>query len=644
MIFTLLLAISGLALSVDANCQRRVCYHTNWSQYRQGAGKFFPEDIDPNLCTHLIYSFAKMANNHLAAFEWNDEDTDWSKGMYSRFTDLKKQNPDLKTMIAVGGWNMGSAPFTRMVATAATRKDFIGDTIKFLRAHDFDGLDMDWEYPGNRGSPGEDKHKFTLFLQEMRAAFEAEAAATGNEPLLLTAAVAAGKDKIDTAYEVDAIAQALDWINLMTYDLHGGWDKYAGHNSPLYGHPSDTGDAKYYSIDYAVNYYLQKGCPPEKLVMGLPTYGRSYMLANAANHAAYSPTKGAGPAGKFTREAGFNAYYEICEKIKQGATVHNIPEQQVPYALKGNEWIGFDNVESIKNKVRYAMSKNLGGVMFWALDLDDFKGSCGEGKYPLINAAKDECGSPSAGTSAPGTTAVPAVTTPTPATHAPVTSGPHTQKPGTQAPVTQAPGTTAQPQVHHVNHTDKIKCHPTIDDFHPNPDDCTSYFICTGGLGYHVHCAQGLTFNANTKFCDWPENHNTCQTGPGTTQGSSMTNAPVTNAPVTNAPVTNAPVTNAPVTNAPVTNAPVTNTPVTNAPVTSPPVKTPAPSFNIATACDDLGYSDGVHHDPSSCQHFFECVNGQTVRLNCPPGTAFNPSFLGCDFPDHVPGCSPDRR
>jgi chitinase len=61
-------------------------------------------------------------------------------------------NPSVKTSIAVGGWNLGSAPFTRMVATAASRQEFATSTVKFLRDHNFDGLDLDWEYPANRGS------------------------------------------------------------------------------------------------------------------------------------------------------------------------------------------------------------------------------------------------------------------------------------------------------------------------------------------------------------------------------------------------------------------------------------------------------------------------------------------------------------
>lgn len=117
-----------MALSASCHAYYRVCYYTNWAQYRPSEAKFFPEDIDPFLCTHIIYSFAKIdAGNRIAMFEWNDND------MYVRFNNLKRQNPRLKTLLAVGGWNHESgavSPFSRMVSTAANRNVFVNSVIR----------------------------------------------------------------------------------------------------------------------------------------------------------------------------------------------------------------------------------------------------------------------------------------------------------------------------------------------------------------------------------------------------------------------------------------------------------------------------------------------------------------------------------
>ena len=126
-----------------ASTKRVVCYYTNWAQYRPEGGKYFPEDIDPNLCTHVIYSFAKLnAAGELAAYEWNDE-TVWSKGMYERVVDLKAQSPHLKVLLAVGGWDHGSGPFSNMVADNDLRQKFVSTSVAFLKSRRFDGLDLE---------------------------------------------------------------------------------------------------------------------------------------------------------------------------------------------------------------------------------------------------------------------------------------------------------------------------------------------------------------------------------------------------------------------------------------------------------------------------------------------------------------------
>lgn len=101
---------AGISLDWDLESDEKepsykiVCYYTNWAQYRPKPGSYFPEDIDPNLCTHIIFAFAKINDqSELEAFEWNDESTEWSSGMYQRTIDLKKKNKNLKILIAVGG-------------------------------------------------------------------------------------------------------------------------------------------------------------------------------------------------------------------------------------------------------------------------------------------------------------------------------------------------------------------------------------------------------------------------------------------------------------------------------------------------------------------------------------------------------------
>ncbi|KAK2163330.1 hypothetical protein NP493_1463g01044 [Ridgeia piscesae] len=276
---------------------------------------------------------------------------------------------------------------TAMLSTAANRKEFVDSTVKYLRDRNFDGLDLDFEYPGRRGSPSGDKQRFTFLVQELREAFDEDALATGKDRLLLTAAVGAGKGTIDRAYEVDKLSRSLDFFNVMTYDYHGGWDSQTGHNAPLYPTAAETGTDRNKNIEWTMTYYVALGAAPEKLVVGMPLYGRGYKIVDAAQHGPGTPAHGSSAPAQYTRETGVYSYYEVCDYLGNGGTRVYEDDQCVPYAYGPGTWITYDDKVSLRKKVTWLKENGFGGWLVWSLDMDDFTGDfCHSEKYPLVNS------------------------------------------------------------------------------------------------------------------------------------------------------------------------------------------------------------------------------------------------------------------
>ncbi|MCL4137154.1 UNVERIFIED_CONTAM: hypothetical protein GTU68_058097, partial [Idotea baltica] len=283
--------------------QTVVCYVATWAVYRPNRGRFTLDDVDPMLCTHLVYSFLGMDDKSFTLIPL-DPEYDINKGGFEKAIGLRAQNPQLKVTVAVGGWTEGSEKYSAMASTPASRKAFIDSVVAFLKKYDFDGLDLDWEYPANRGGKPEDKQNFVLLVKELKEVFE-------DNGWLLTAAVGAGKSTIDSAYDIPGMSKYLDYIHLMGYDYHGRWDQKTGHNAPLYPRADETLNEQMLNVNYSVRYYLERGADPEKFVLGLGLYGRTFLLTNSSNPGIGAPARKSAFAGPYTREDGFLGFNEV---------------------------------------------------------------------------------------------------------------------------------------------------------------------------------------------------------------------------------------------------------------------------------------------------------------------------------------------
>lgn len=386
--------------------------------------------------------------------------------------ELKRYNPNLKILLSIGGWNAGSVRFSNMASSPSSRLAFARSARNFLEKYNLDGFDIDWEYPAKRGGKQSDRRNFVQLLQTVKSHF-------GNR-YLLTIAVGMGKSTIDSSYNVAEISRTVDYILLMTYDLHGSWEKITGHLAPLYAKPGETNGRQFMNVDYAVRYWLSKGANPSKLIMGIPLYGRSFTLSDVGYNGMMAPAPRAGNPGPITQSAGIMSYNEIC-LVRNSWTQHWDAHQQVPYLTKGDQWLGIENEESLKLKCNFLINQRLGGAMVWALDQDDFNNACRGGNYPLLKIIGHymQLSNNPIPTQSPVTIPPPSRWTPKPTERNP-------------APITRAPlieGT----------------CPATGSLLIGDPYDRRIFHFCVNGRDYRYTCPPTLVWDPRIKLCnyDW---------------------------------------------------------------------------------------------------------------------------------------------
>lgn len=288
----------------------------------------------------------------------------------------KGAHPGQLLFASVGGWT-GSGGFSGMAHDGAARERFVASSLAFLRREGFDGIDIDWEYPGaiGAGCPAgatcdrpTDKEDFVRLARQMRAAFDAAGAADGRRYRITIAAGADGKFAAnETGPWLGRLAASLDWVNLMTYDYHGTWERSANFVAPLRAEPAAPGGG---SVDASVSLFLAEGVPAEKLVLGVPFYGKGW-TGCAPGPNADGLYQACLDLARPDHEATFEFSY-LEDRAYLGLTPrwNDAAAEATLFDPSTGTFIAYDDERSMREKARYAKDRGLRGVMFWELTAD----------------------------------------------------------------------------------------------------------------------------------------------------------------------------------------------------------------------------------------------------------------------------------
>jgi GH18 family chitinase len=341
---------------------RVVGYYESWAS-RRPCNAFWPEQIPTGVYTHINFAFAAIDPVTFEVRPGDSRDLD----LLMRVTQLKTLDPDLKVMIALGGWTFNDpgptqTTFSDIARSKDNQQKFFKSLISFLSTHNLDGVDLDWEYPvaADRSGRSEDYANFPTFLANLKSALDSSG---GRNELSIT--LPASYWYLQN-FDIVKLANHVDFFNIMSYDLHGKWDlgnKWTG--AYLNAHTNLT------EVNKALELLWRNNIDSSKVVMGLAFYARAYTLADAA---CVEPgcifTSGAN-MGSCSREVGILLNNEIDQIVAdRGLTATFYDDAAVEVLHWDNQWLSYDDAKTLELKVQYARGSCLGGVMVWAISHD----------------------------------------------------------------------------------------------------------------------------------------------------------------------------------------------------------------------------------------------------------------------------------